>query len=163
MVSSSCKNLSRVELVYTVNALFIKALKELAEDTIPEECLPYLEKGHKNKTIYRSRDAEMETKLEFLLKQSKTLYDAAIETGKEVTDIEKFKTLKRMLGEQKKNDDDFTNAEPKSGKDIWPKSLQNPSDPDATYRFRYKNNIGYVANVIEVFDGDNRIINKARK
>lgn len=150
MVSSSCKNLSRVELVYTVNALFIKALKELAEDTIPEECLPYLEKGHKNKTIYRSRDAEMETKLEFLLKQSKTLYDAAIETGKEVTDIEEFKTLKRMLGEQTKDDDDFTNAEPKS--------LQNPSDPDATYRFKYKNNIGYVANVIEVFDGDNSII-----
>ncbi|MBN4062642.1 hypothetical protein JYU21_00480 [Alkaliphilus sp. AH-315-G20] len=27
MVSSSCKNLSRIELVYTVNALFIKTLK----------------------------------------------------------------------------------------------------------------------------------------
>ncbi|MBN4051165.1 transposase, partial [bacterium AH-315-L21] len=158
MVSSSCKNLSRIELVYTVNALFIKALKELAENIIPEECLPYLEKGHKNETIYRSRDTETETKLEFLLKQSKALYDVAIEVGKEVTNSEEFKTLKRMLGEQTKDDDDFDNIEPKGGKDISPKSLQNPSDPDATYRFKYKNNIGYVVNVIEIFNEENSII-----
>lgn len=42
--------------------------------------------------------------------------------------------------------------------EIEPDSLQNPFDPDATYRFKYGDNIGYTGNVVEVFDGKNSII-----
>jgi len=158
MVSSSCKNLSRIELVYTVNNQFIKILEQLCSELIPEECKSYLEKGHKNETIYRTKDNETETKLEFLLKQSKNLYDTGIKAGTKVTETEEFKTLKRMLGEQTKDDDNFDIIEPKDSKDIAPDSLQNPSDPDATYRFKYGDNTGYVANVVESFDEDNSVI-----
>jgi hypothetical protein len=41
----------------------------------------------------------------------------------------------------------------KSNHDISPSSLQNPSDPDATYRKKAeKHHTGYVANVVETFD-----------
>jgi hypothetical protein len=158
MVSSSCKNLSRLELVYTVNYQFIKILAQFSDELIPTECNGYLKEGHKNETIYQTKDDETETKLEFLLKQSKALYDNGLEVGTEVTETEEFKTLKRMLGEQTKDDDDFDNIEPKDNEDIAPDSLQNPSDPDATYRFKYGDNIGYVANVAEIFDENNSII-----
>lgn len=158
MVSSSCKNLSRIELVYTVNYQFVKMLDQLSNDLIPEECKSYLEKGHKNETIYRTKDKDTETKLEFLLKQSKALYDTGLKAGKKVTETEEFKTLKRMLGEQTKEDDDFDIIEPKDSKNIASDSLQNPSDPDATYRFKYGDNIGYVANVVECFNDGNGII-----
>jgi hypothetical protein len=158
MVSSSCKNLSRIELVYTVNYQFIRMLDQLSTDLISEECKSYLEKGHKNKTIYRTKDSENETKLEFLLKQSRDLYVTGLEAGTEVTETEEFKTLKRMLGEQTKEDDNFNIVEPKESKDIASDSLQNPSDPDATYRFKYGSNIGYVANVAEIFDENGSII-----
>ncbi len=158
MVSSSCKNLSRVELVYTVNYQFIKMLNQLSTKPIPEECKTYLEKGHKNETVYKTKDKESETKLEFLLKQSKVLYDTGLETGKKVTETEEFKTLKRMLGEQTKDDDNFNIVEPKESKNIASDSLQNPSDPDATYRFKYEDNVGYVANVAENFDENGSII-----
>jgi len=53
-----------------------------------------------------------------------------------------------MLKEQKK-----------SSKNISPGSLQNPTDPDATYRKKgKKKHIGYTANIIEKFDDNNRII-----
>jgi hypothetical protein len=41
---------------------------QLSNDLIPEKCKSYLEKGHKNETIYRTKDSKSETKLEFLLK-----------------------------------------------------------------------------------------------
>lgn len=164
MIASSCRNLSRIELVYTVNAHFIKKLDKIDKALIPEECLVYLEKGHKNETIYKTRDKSSESKLEFLLKQSKLLYDAALEVNSKITDTEEFMMLKRMPGEQTKNDDDdFDNLtpneiEPKENSEISPDSLQNPSDPDATYRYKYGDNIGYTANLVEQFDDENGII-----
>ncbi|HMA60718.1 MAG TPA: hypothetical protein VKN64_10515 [Halanaerobiales bacterium] len=62
-----------------------------------------------------------------------------------------------MLGEQTQ-DDDFANIDPQDGKDLKSDVLQNPSDPDAIYRFKYDNNIGYTDNVVEAFDGENNII-----
>ncbi len=47
----------------------------------------------------------------------------------------------------------------KSSKHISPSSLQNPTDPDATYRKKgKKKHIGYTANLIEKFDDNNRMI-----
>lgn len=165
MIASSCRNLSRIELVYIVNAQFVKKLSKIDKALIPEECLVYLEKGHKNETIYKTRDKNSESKLEFLLKQSKLLYDAALEAGSKITDTEEFKILKRMLGEQSKNDDNdnFDNLtpneiKPKESSEISPDSLQNPSDPDATYRYKYGDNTGYIGNLVEQFDDENGII-----
>ena len=162
MVASSSKNLSRIELVYTVNANLIKKFNQLDKASLPENCLSYLEKGHKNETIYKTRDKEADSKLEFLLKQSQMIYSAALKSTSKITETEEFKTLKRMLGEQTDNDD-FDNLDPaeikaKDGKDLSSDILQNPSDPDATYRFKYGPNIGYTANVVEMFDDNNNII-----
>jgi len=47
----------------------------------------------------------------------------------------------------------------KSSKTIAPDSLQNPTDPDATYRKKgEKKHIGYTANIVEKFDDNNRMI-----
>jgi hypothetical protein len=134
----------------------------LDKAAIPESCLSYLEKGHKNETIYKTSDKDSESKLDFLLKQSQMLYRAALESSSKISETEEFKLLKRMLGEQTDHDD-FDDLHPdnikaKDGKKLDSDILQNPSDPDATYRFKYGDNIGYTANVVEVFDGDNSII-----
>ena len=47
----------------------------------------------------------------------------------------------------------------KLSKNIAPNSLQNPTDPDATYRKKgKKKHIGYSANIVKKFDDKNRII-----
>jgi len=38
------------------------------------------------------------------------------------------------------------------------KSLQNPTDPDATFRHKYTSHTGYVANIVETFNDDTSII-----
>ena len=163
MVSSSCKNMSRLELIYTVNLQFVKLLQKESEGSIPEECKCYLQEGHKKDTIYRTKDSELETKLEHLLKHSKMLYNAGKNLDKEITESQEFKSLKRMLGEQTKDSDDddndnFDSLEPKESENLDSDILQNPSDPDATFRFKYDGNVGYTANMVEFFDGNNAVL-----
>ena len=47
---------------------------------------------------------------------------------------------------------DDSTGKPKEGKDIEPTSLQTPYDAEATFRFKYVNNKGYVRNIVEVVD-----------
>lgn len=164
MVSSSARELSRIELVYTVNANFIKMLSQSFEDLIPEGLEVYLKESHRNEVIYRTKNDETKSKLKKLLEDAKTLYDAAVTAEGSITETEEFMLLKRMLGEQTDYDDDNfddldpDNIEAKDGTELESDILQNPSDPDATFRQKYEANIGYTANVLEVFDDDNSVI-----
>ena len=157
MVSSSCKKLSRIELIYSVNSRLVKTLKETNESLIPQECLAYLEKGHKNDTIYRTHDSQTDSKLSILIKQSKMLYDACSNAGATITSLESYQLLARVLREQT-NLDAQNNITLKPGKEISSTSLQNPTDPDATHRKKYGNNTGYVANIVETFNDETSVI-----
>jgi len=69
--------------------------------------------------------------------------------NKEISKTEEFKLLSRMLKEQSG----------KLSKKVSPDSLQNPTDPDATYRKKgKKKHLGYTVNLVEKFDDKNRII-----
>jgi len=134
----------------------VRSLSKLSKDLIPEGLEVYLEESHRNDIIYRTKNDETKSKLQKLLEDAKTLYDTAVKAGnEEVTDTEEFMLLKRMLGEQTDHDDDDfddldpDNIEAKDGKELGSDILQNPSDPDATFRQKYEANIGYTANVVE--------------
>ncbi len=157
MVSSSCKRLSRLELVYSVNARFVKALNKSNKEIIPENCKAYLEKEHKNETIYRTKDNESESKLETLLKHTHQLYCLAQSLGDKYVTMEEYLLLERVLREQTQ-ENETGELSPLSGEEISSESLQNPTDPDATYRKKYKDNVGYVANMVQSYDNKNQVI-----
>ena len=100
MISSSCKKLSRIELVYTVNLKLIKALNKIDTKLVPEELKCYLEEGHKNETIYRTRDKDATTKLEWLLGHSILLKEVCSKYNTHIVESEGFQLLKRLLEEQ---------------------------------------------------------------
>ena len=146
MISSSCRKLSRLEIIYSTVARLIKVIDK--NTTLAEYFKPYLDESHYNDTIYRSRDKDLNTKIKKVLKDGVRLY-SIYRKDKEIRRTEEFKLLARMLKEQKG----------KSSKNISPDSLQNPTDPDATYRKKgKKKHIGYTANIIEKFDDNNRMI-----
>ena len=157
MISSSCKKLSRIELVYTVNLNLIKVLNKINPQLVPEELKCYLEEGHKNETIYRTRDKDAETKLEWLLGHSMILKEVCSNYDAEIIQCEAFQLLNRLLEEQVELNEDGKTV-PKAGKDLDSEILQNPSDPDATYREKYSGNVGYVANLVESFNEDGGVI-----
>jgi len=134
----------------------VKTLNKVAPDAIPENCQGYLDKGHKNETIYRTKDTEAESKLETLFKHTEALYQAAITVGEKATSTKAFSILSRFIQEQTNVEENRRVLKP--GKEISPESLQNPTDPDATYRYKYGDNIGYVANVVNAYDGENQVI-----
>jgi hypothetical protein len=148
MVSSSCKKLSRLEIIYST----VKRLIKVIDKDIPENFKPYLEEGHYNDTIYRSRDKDLNSKIKKVLKDGLRLHHL-YRKNKEIKQTEEFKLLSRLLKEQTQK------GSIKSSKTISPDSLQNPTDPDATYRKKgKKKHIGYTANIVENFDAKNRMI-----
>jgi len=149
MISSSCKKLSRLEIIYSTVARFIKVIDK---NILPERFKPYLEESHYNDTIYRSRDKDLNSKIKRVLKDGLKLY-SLYRNDKEISNAEEFKLLSRMLKEQTRK------GRIKSSLEIAPDSLQNPTDPDATYRKKgKKKHIGYTVNLVEKFDDKNRMI-----
>lgn len=132
----------------------VNLLSKLDPDSIPETCRDYLKSGNKNEVIYRTRDKEADRKTSILISHAVDLYYASDKT--EVVESEVYKILKRFFEEQTETGEDGFRI--KDGKEISSDSLQNPTDPDTTYRFKYEGNIGYVAIVVESFNDEDRVI-----
>lgn len=77
MVSSSCKSLTRLELIFTVIRNMVYAMKKL-NIIIAEEFAPYLEAQHKKNVLYKTRTDEAQTRTDFLFQQANVLYDAIL-------------------------------------------------------------------------------------
>lgn len=146
MISSSCKRMTRTELIYKINERMIKLLDKL-EENINEELKCYLDEDNSVDVLYRTKEEEIGGKLTMLLNHSLSLFNTYKDNDK-VNQTEEFLQLKRLIEDQYNSDEN----KPKSGKDIKPTSMQTPYDDKATYRFKYKGNIGYVGNVVESID-----------
>ena len=158
MISSSCKKLSRLEIIYSCVSRLITIIRETKAVSLPEMFNPYLEEGHKNDTIYRCKGKDIQSKLNTVIKDAKKLY-RLYKDMPSIADTEEFHILSRMFFEQTKQNSLNGSIELKPAKEISPESLQNPTDPDATYRKKGNNGyVGYSANIVESFDDDNRII-----
>ena len=159
MVSSSCRKLSRLEIIYSACACshadrstVARLIKVIDKNILPESFKPYLEESHYNDTIYRLKDKDLNSKIKRVLKDGLKLYFLS-RKDKEISKTEEFKLLSRMLKEQTRK------GKIKTSLEIAPDSLQNPTDPDATYRKKgKKKHIGYTVNLVEKFDDKHRMI-----
>jgi hypothetical protein len=155
MISSSCKKLTRLEIIYSCVSRLIEEIGKVDGAELPERFKLYLEEGHRNDTIYRSKDKDLDTKLTTLTVDAIELYYLC--QWSPAANTEEFNILSRMLGEQTKHVEGKVELKP--SKEISPDSIQNPTDPDATYRRKgTKDHTGYVANVAENFNDKDRII-----
>ena len=146
MISSSCKNMQRTELIYTINKRFVILLDKLGLP-FKGEFKKYLDKDNQVDVLYRIKETEVGGKIETLLNQSISLYKS-FKHNPNVNNSKEFKQLERLINDQYDN----TSGKPKDGKDIKPTSMQTPYDEDATYRYKYQGNKGYVGNVVEAVD-----------
>lgn len=151
MVSSNCKKLSRIDLVYTCIKNLVKKLEKDYPEELEEYYKKYLDQKTEKDTIYRCKSEEAGKKLNNLFNDAMKLYNM-IEKS-EIKETKEYKILKRWIEENTTE-----TKELKTGKHLSPNSLQNPSDPDATYRKKYGDNIGYVANITENFEENKAII-----
>lgn len=147
MISANAKKMGRLELIYTVNQAVVKLLDQ--HNLVPGELENYLQKKDKAEQVYRLKKEEVEQRTEFLLKHSLLLYDIVPEHLKET---EAYLNLSRLLEEQ------TDHLSPKDPKDIQSSSMQNPHEPEATYRVKgKKSHVGYTTNLVEARDREKRL------
>lgn len=111
----------------------------------------FLKEGYRNTLLYHTRSEEAGSKLEHLIEQASELYTHVNRLG-EYRHTQAFEQLTRLLREQCIETEEGVRIAIE-GNALKPNGLQNPSDPDATYRNKGgKGHTGYVTNVVEVRD-----------
>lgn len=153
MVASHCKRMSRLEILYTTTSNAVKLIHRLVGDELlSSELLHYLDKDDENEVIYYCKGEDITPRLEKVINEACLVRDLMGDDSWH--DFVEYQLLIRVLNEQTDVDDEG-NVIPKSNKNISTTSVQNPSDPDATFRSKAgKDHKGYVANIIESIDNN---------
>ncbi|HHW36706.1 MAG TPA: hypothetical protein GXX18_05600 [Bacillales bacterium] len=134
----------------------VQALDKLNSTWVPKSFQEYLKEGHKNQTLYHIKSSEAGSKLNTQMENAAELYRHLFNVN-ECREMKEFQLLTRLLQEQCIETEEGCLI-PLDGKERSPGNLQNPSDPDATYRNKNgKNNVGYVVNLVEVRDQEKNV------
>lgn len=147
MIASNIKNMSRLELLYTCLSNLVKEMETL-EISLPSELNHYVEADDANKVIYHNQSDTSLDKITVILKDCKTTLNLCKEDDFETSS--NYILLKRVLSEQTVYENDAYRLKTKEDGGMNGGMLQNPSDPDATFRQKAGNNHkGYSANIVE--------------
>ena len=161
MVATHSKRMSRLEIIYQVNSDAVFLLHKLgADELITKEILHYLTPDDLNEVIYYCKGEDVQPRLEKVLLETDSLLK--IMEDEQWHGYEEYQLLVRVAKEQGKRENG--RLVPRENREITPSSLQNPSDPDATYRKKAgKDYKGYTANLVEEVgkDGDGLIVDVA--
>ena len=149
MVAANIRNLSLLELFYTCVANLCKVMNERGTE-LPEEQHHYIEKDDYNKCIYHKRDKDATERTITVMKDADILVTICDSTG-DFDDTSEYQLLIRLLKERTIIDDDGTRRlRQKEEVENPSEVLLNPSDPEATFRYKAGGkHLGYVGNVVE--------------
>jgi len=146
MVASNIKKMSRLELLYTCTSNLVNACKKQGE-LLPERLEHYLSSEDKNQMIYHNKSDETQDKITVVLADAAA---AVALCGSRYDELPEFQLMIRVLSEQAVLQEDGTYILRQKGDGMRADCLQNPADPDATYREKAgKKHRGYAANVVE--------------
>jgi len=149
MIASACKDMTRLEVIYVTTANLAKAIHKSCGDELLSGMENYIKADDKNRVVYHNKAEDKAAKIQSIIEDCTKLVNFLGEAGAELPE---YVLAKRMLADQSTTDE-LGDPTAKSNHDIKPDSLQNPSDPDATYRKKSgENYIGYVANVVETYN-----------
>ena len=151
MVASNIKKMSRLELLYTCVANLAKLMVRKEDKSFPEPMKHYTDEDDHNKVLYHNRSEDNDSKITQVLKDAALLITACDSRYDETSE---YQLLIRVLNEQTDKDDNGTLSLKSNHSDMNSEILQNPADPDATYRKKAgQEHRGYIANVVEETNG----------
>jgi len=151
MIASACKNMTRLEVIYVTVANLANAVHRIGMDELLRGMEHYMNPDDQNRVIYHNKAEDRAAKTQAMVEDCATLLDRLGEAGSELPE---YALAARLLDDQSIVDGEGRRIA-KNSHHIDAGSLQNPSDPDATYRKKAeKGYIGYVANVVQTFDGN---------
>ena len=150
MIESNIKTMSRLELLYTCLSNLIKTIDRDGNTDMIKGLENYCDPNNRNKVVYYERKTPQSERIQKVINDATNLLPKCKELYEENTD---YQLLVRAINEQTKDDDDNPGSRIlKTSKDgIGADVLQNPSDPDATFRVKAnKQHRGYVATLLRL-------------
>ena len=147
MIDANIKKLSRLELIYTCIADLVLRLKKDSAAGIPENLLHYAESNDFNQVFYYAKNADYSEKCMQLLADADELLNFCGDSYKE---WKEYILFSRCISEQTIKEDSGRRLATHEDGTMNSSILQNPSDPDATFRSKAgEEHRGYVANLEE--------------
>lgn len=147
MIDANIKKLSRLELIYTCIANLVKRLSKEGSLEIPEGLKHYAEPNDFNQVFYYAKSSSHAGKCLTLLADADTLLELC---GEGYAGWEEYVLFKRCLAEQTVVDGGSRRLATREDGTMNSSMLQNPSDPEATFRSKAgEEHRGYVANFEE--------------
>jgi hypothetical protein len=151
LIQSNIKKMSRIALFHKVLSNLARAIKRSGKNLTPG--LENILSSDEDSYEFQLKPGEYDTKLKDLANLLYT-YIERWKKDSNVSKTEEFKIAQRLFSEQCKLEQGKVKVKNKN--DIDSGSLQNPSDPDATYRSKYKKgNQGYACQATETCDKRN--------
>lgn len=159
MIEANIKNLSRSELLYTCVAKMLLYIRKDNDNNLPEELSEmehYCNPNDFNRLFYYNNSEQTVDFLPQILKDADTLLKYC---GASYDSVTEYQLLVRCLSEQTIVENSTRRLRTKKDGGMGSGILQNPSDPDATYREKAgKRHRGYVANLEESVGGNGSVI-----
>lgn len=148
MVASNIKRMSRMELLYTCLSNFVTYLHKTEGDEKLTGLEHYYDSNDINAVIYHKNDVPTSERIQVILDDINRLLTVCEGS---YDDVEQYQLLIRVVNEQTiRMNDGYLRLKTREDGDMNASMLQNPSDPEATYREKAgKQYRGYVANVTE--------------
>ena len=135
MVAANIKNLSLLELFYTCVANLAKIMEQRGL-SLPEEQHHYIEKDDYNRFIYHQRELDAAERTVVVMHDAERLIELCDKTG-DLDDTSEYQLLIRLLKERTiLNDDGYRRLRKKEEVENPSEVLINPSDPEATFRYK---------------------------
>ena len=156
MIESNIRRLSRMELLYTCVAKLVSYLHKEGKEDLLEGLEHYYDPNDFNRVIYHSRNEDAAGKISDILKDADLLLERCGASYDEVTE---YQLLVRCLSEQTVVEDAKRRLKTKEDGTMDSEILQNPSDPDATFREKAgKKHRGYTANLEETVGENGSVV-----
>lgn len=156
MVESNIRQMGRLELLYTCLANLVREIARDGQTKLIEGLNDYEDPNNRNRVIYHDQSTPQKEKIQKVINDAVFLLPKCRDGYGQTDD---YRLLQRAIDEQTKKDDKGSRI-PKNKEDgMTPDILQNPSDPDATYRSKAgRSHKGYCANLIEAVDEKGSVI-----
>ena len=156
MIESNIRKLSRIELLYTCLSRFAMAVQQMDENFLPDSLKHYADPNDFNQVMYHQRGSEADDRRDIILKDIDQILNLCTE---EYKSLQSYELLVRCLSEQTILEDGARRLRTKKDGGLDSSIMQNPSDPDATFRTKEgKEHRGYTANLEESVDSNGSVI-----
>ena len=156
MIESNIRFLSRMELIYTCISKLVIYLTKNSPDKVSEGLIHYADPNDYNRIFYHQRNDDMEKIIQMLLADSDFLLEICKTDYEEIIEYQLFA---RCISEQTVVENEKRRLRTKEDGTMNSSALQNPSDPDATYRNKSgKLYRGYAANLEETVGKNGSVV-----